>query len=106
MLNWTDNAGVLPDNRGADEDREVRVVRRPVVGARNSRAIDPAIITVVHDGGDRILLGRQAMWPDKWYSTLAGFVEPGESLEQCVIREVREEVGITVTQPRYLGSQP
>lgn len=60
----------------------------------------------MHDGADRILLGRQAIWPDGWYSTLAGFVEPGESLEQCVIREVHEEVGIVVCEPRYLGSQP
>ncbi len=67
---------------------------------------DPAVIMVIHDGADRVLLGRQAVWPEKWFSTLAGFVEPGESLEQCVRREVAEEAGISVAEPRYLGSQP
>jgi NAD+ diphosphatase len=66
---------------------------------------DPAIIVAVSDG-ERLLLGRQAGWPDKRYSVLAGFLEPGESLEQAVAREVMEEAGVRVDQVRYLASQP
>lgn len=66
---------------------------------------DPAIIVrVLH--GDRILLGRQAAWPPRWYSVLAGFVEPGESLEETVRREVAEESGVKVGEVSYHGSQP
>ena len=60
----------------------------------------------VHDGGDRALLGRGHQWGDGRFSTLAGFVEPGESLEAAVAREVFEEVGVTVTDIRYVASQP
>lgn len=67
---------------------------------------DPAIIVLVTDDQDRILLGNNAMWESNRYSLLAGFVEPGESLEAAVIREVFEESGVVVTNPRYLGSQP
>ena len=56
--------------------------------------------------GDRVLLGRQASWPAGRYSALAGFVEPGESLEEAVAREVREEAGVLVGPPRYVSSQP
>ncbi|MGB3772952.1 MAG: NAD(+) diphosphatase [Rhodococcus sp. (in: high G+C Gram-positive bacteria)] len=67
---------------------------------------DPAIIVLVHDGRDRVLLARQPMWPERRMSVLAGFVEAGESLETCVGREVYEEVGLTVSDITYLGSQP
>lgn len=66
----------------------------------------PAVIVLVHDDNDRCLLGRQAAWPPGVYSTLAGFVEPGESLEEAVRREVLEEVGIEVDPPQYDSSQP
>ncbi len=66
---------------------------------------DPAVIVAVTDG-ERLLLGRQASWPARRYSTLAGFVEPGETLEQTVAREVMEESGVRVRTSRYLGSQP
>lgn len=68
---------------------------------------DPAVIMAVTDG-QRLLLGRQASWPPQRYSTLAGFVEPGESLEQTVAREVLEETGVRVRidTVRYLASQP
>lgn len=66
---------------------------------------DPAIIVVVTDGA-RCLLGRQPTWPERRYSTLAGFVEPGETLEAAVVREVREESGIVVGRARYVASQP
>ena len=67
---------------------------------------DPAVIVAVIDPAGRILLGRNAAWPEGLYSCLAGFVEPGESLEHAVVREIAEESGVTVTQPRYRGSQP
>jgi NAD+ diphosphatase len=67
--------------------------------------IDPAIIVLVSDG-ERALLGRQASWPPRRYSTIAGFVEPGESLEDAVTREVQEETGVTVSEVRYHSSQP
>jgi NAD+ diphosphatase len=67
---------------------------------------DPAIIVLVTDAEDRVLLGNNAMWDSNRYSLLAGFVEPGESLEAAVIREVKEEAGIDVVNPEYLGSQP
>ncbi len=67
--------------------------------------VDPAIIVLVTDA-DNCLLGRQAKWPEGRYSTIAGFVEPGESLEDAVIREVREETDIVVDAVRYHSSQP
>jgi len=67
--------------------------------------LDPAIIVLVSDG-ERALLGRQASWPARRYSTIAGFVEPGESLEDAVAREVQEETGVDVSAVRYHSSQP
>jgi NAD+ diphosphatase len=78
----------------------------PVDGSEHFPRTDPAVIMLVHDGGDRCILGRQPSWPVGRYSILAGFVEPGESLEAAVAREVAEEVGVVVTDIRYLGSQP
>ena len=66
---------------------------------------DPVVIMLVTDG-DRVLLGRQPTWPPGRYSALAGFVEPGESLEEAVAREVREEAGVEVGPPEYVASQP
>lgn len=67
--------------------------------------IDPAIIVLVTDG-ERALLGRQPSWPEGRYSTIAGFVEPGESLEDAVAREVQEETGVRVQAVQYHSSQP
>jgi NAD+ diphosphatase len=67
---------------------------------------DPAVIVLVKDQDDRIILGHQPIWPDKRFSNFAGFVEPGESFEQCVVREVAEESGVIVHSVSYLGSQP
>ena len=67
---------------------------------------DGAVIVLVKDNQDRILLGRQKVWPKYRFSTFAGFVEPGESFEHCVVREVREEAGVELSQINYLGSQP
>ena len=67
---------------------------------------DPAVIVTVLDGDDRLLLGSNAMWEHSRYSLLAGFVEPGESFESAVEREVFEEAGVRVVDARYRGSQP
>ena len=67
---------------------------------------DPAIIVAITDPDDRLLLGSAAAWKGNRYSTLAGFVESGESLEAAVVREVAEESGLVVHSPQYLGSQP
>ena len=67
--------------------------------------VDPAVIVAVSDG-ERLLLGRQAAWPPRRYSVVAGFVEPGETLEQTVAREVLEETQVRVRTCRYLGAQP
>lgn len=67
---------------------------------------DPAVIMRVLDQDDRILLGSNALWENNRWSLLAGFVEAGESFESAVQREVEEESGVLVTDPRYLGSQP
>ena len=74
-------------------------------GAEQFPRLDPAIIVLVTDG-ERALLGRQAAWPEGRYSTIAGFVEPGESLEDAVLREVLEETGVRVTDAEYHSSQP
>jgi len=83
----------------------VMACRAPGCGHESFPRIDPAIIVLVSDG-ERALLGRQASWPPGRYSTLAGFVEPGESLEDAVIREMHEEAGVMVTDIRYHSSQP
>ena len=74
--------------------------------AQHHPRTDSAIIVLVRDTDDRILLGRQAVWPEGRFSTFAGFLEPGETFEQCVSREVFEESGVSVSQINYLGSQP
>ncbi|MFI0373319.1 NAD(+) diphosphatase [Actinomadura sp. 1N219] len=78
----------------------------PEDGSQHFPRVDPAVIMLVTDDADRILLARGPQWPADRRSILAGFVEPGESLEQAVAREVREEVGLPVRDVRYLGSQP
>lgn len=76
-------------------------------GSEHYPRTDQAIIAAITDG-ERLLLGRQATWPARRWSVVAGFVEPGETLEQTVAREVREETGVRVRPgtARYLGSQP
>lgn len=75
-------------------------------GAEHYPRTDPAVIMLVTDGKDRALLGRQMHWPEGRFSTLAGFVEPGESIEQAVRREVAEEAGVVVGDVEYVASQP
>ncbi|HEY5317629.1 MAG TPA: NAD(+) diphosphatase, partial [Solirubrobacteraceae bacterium] len=79
--------------------------RCPSCGAVHFPRIDPVVIMVVAHG-DRLLLGRHANWPPRRYSVLAGYVAPGETLEEAVVREVREESGVEALDPRYVASQP
>ncbi len=74
-------------------------------GREHYPRVDPAVIVAVSDG-ERLLLGRQSGWPARRWSVVAGFVEPGESLEQTVAREVYEETRVRVRASRYLGAQP
>jgi NAD+ diphosphatase len=78
----------------------------PVDGTEHFPRLDPAVIMLVTDPDDRCLLARNALWPKGRMSVLAGFVEPGESAEHAVVREVFEEVSIVVGHVSYLGSQP
>jgi NAD+ diphosphatase len=80
--------------------------RCPACGAEHYPRTDPAVIMLVRDEKDRALLGRQVHWPEGRFSTLAGFVEPGESLEAAVVREVVEEAGVAVGEVSYVASQP
>ncbi|MDF4253550.1 NAD(+) diphosphatase [Streptomyces sp. WMMB303] len=80
--------------------------RCPACGAEHYPRTDPAVIMLVTDDQDRALLGRQVHWPEGRFSTLAGFVEPGESLEAAVRREVAEEAGVAVGTVSYVASQP
>jgi len=77
----------------------------PRCGAQHHPRTDPVVIMLIADG-DRVLLGRSPHWPPRRYSALAGFVEPGETLEEAVVREVAEEAGVRVGPPGYVASQP
>jgi NAD+ diphosphatase len=83
----------------------VMTCSRADCGARSFPRLDPAIIVLTRHE-DRALLGRQTSWPENRYSTIAGFVEPGESLEDAVAREVHEETNVQVEESWYLASQP
>jgi NAD+ diphosphatase len=78
----------------------------PSCGAAHFPRTDPAVIMLVEDAAGRCLLGHNLARRTTWYSTLAGFVEPGETPEQAVVREVREETSVEVSDVRYAGSQP
>ncbi len=80
--------------------------RCPVDGSQHFPRTDPAVIMLVHDGGDRCVLGRQSAWANARYSILAGFVEAGEAAEAAVAREVYEEVGLQIADIEYRSSQP
>jgi NAD+ diphosphatase len=107
ILEWHDRHRFSPLTGNATTvERAGWVQRDPETGTQFFPRTDPAVIMLVHDGADRVLLGRQAVWPPGRFSILAGFVEPGESAEAAVAREVAEEVGVAVTDIRYVGSQP
>jgi NAD+ diphosphatase len=106
LANWHENHTFCPKCGSATEVIQAGWVRRcPVDDLELYPRTDPAIIVSVIDHQDRILLGSQGIWEDNRWSILAGFVEPGESLEAAVIREMKEESGLEVVNPVYLGSQ-
>jgi NAD+ diphosphatase len=107
LLNWHDSARFSAVDGSPTKPIRAGWSRvNPVTGQEEFPRIDPAVICLIHDDGDRAVLARQTVWPDRLFSLLAGFVEAGESFESCVAREVREEIGLTVRDVRYLGSQP
>ena len=91
--------GTNMENHSVDRAKQC-----PGCGLMNYPRLSPSIIVLIRKG-EEMLLARNANWPKGMYSTLAGFVEPGESIEQTVHREVFEEVGLRLTNLRYLGSQ-
>lgn len=109
LLHWHGRHGFCGVCGSPTESAEGGHVRRcldPDCGAQHFPRTDPAVIMLVHDGGDQVVLGRQTVWPPGMHSVLAGFVEPGESLEDAVRREVAEEIGVAVGAVRYHSSQP
>ena len=107
LANWHAVAGHCPRCGAVTEPTPAGHTRRCVAdGTEHFPRSDPAVIMLVTDPGDRGLLARNAQWPERRVSILAGFVEPGESAEQAVGREVFEETGLTVDRVRYVGSQP
>ncbi|MEA5453145.1 NAD(+) diphosphatase [Sinomonas sp. JGH33] len=107
IANWHESHPLCP-RCGAPTDVVLSgwVRRCPRDGSEHFPRTDPAIIVTVVGPDGRVLLGHGARMRPSMYSTLAGFVEPGESLEQAVVREIAEEVGVRVTECQYLGSQP
>lgn len=107
LAQWHDRSAHCPQCGTMTELRDSGWVRHcPVDRTDIFPRTDPAMIVLVHDGADRCVLGRQSVWPTDRFSVLAGFVEPGESAEQAVAREVFEEVRLMVTDIRYVTSQP
>jgi len=106
VLGWHQRSGFCPRCGLASEPEPSGWSRTCPNGHQEWPRTDPAVIVLVHDGADRMLLARQPSWPAGRHSVLAGFTEAGESLEGTVRREIREEVGLHVDQIGYLGSQP
>ena len=107
LLNWHRSHRFCANCGAPTETAEGGVIRRcPACRSEHHPRVDPVVIMLVTDGRERLLLGRQAVWPEGRYSALAGFVAAGESLEEAVVREVSEEAGVDVGPPRYVSSQP
>ena len=91
--------GAAMENHASDRAKQC-----PACGLISYPRLSPSIIVLIRRGAE-MLLARNAMWPNGMFSTLAGFVEPGESIEQTVHREIKEEVNLDVTNLQYRGSQ-
>ena len=106
IVNWDQNTrfcGRCGEPTIVSSEERLRMC--PKCGLKRFPRLSPAVIAVV-TRGKQILLARADRFPDKLYSVLAGFVEPGETLEECLRREVSEEVGLEISDIRYFGSQP
>jgi len=107
LANWHAAHTHCPSCGGTTAPDQAGWIRRCTLdGTEHYPRTDPAVIMAVTDADDRLLLARSPHWPQGRLSVLAGFVEPGESLEAAVAREVFEEVGVLVEDVRYLGNQP
>lgn len=106
LVNWHDSHAFSARDGGPTRPAHAGSIRVDAAGTEFYPRTDPAMIVLVRDRADRALLGHQRVWPEGRYSCLAGFVEAGESLEQAVVREVREEAGLEVSEVTYAGSQP
>jgi NAD+ diphosphatase len=106
VLEWSRTHRFCGRCGGMNEEPPGELARRcPLCGHTSFPRISPAVIVLVRRG-DEVLLGRGNHLPPGLFSTLAGFVEPGETLEQAVRREIREEVGLELGEVSYFGSQP
>jgi NAD+ diphosphatase len=106
MANWHRSHSFSPQRGQAAQPDQAGWVRVDDAGTQIFPRTDAAIIVLVTDDDDRVLLGNNALWEDDRFSLLAGYVEPGESLEDAVVREMAEECGLRVVNPTYVASQP
>lgn len=109
MIQWNARhqfCGVCGGATVSRESGHMRKCTNTDCNAEHFPRLDPAVIMLIHDGGDRLILGRQRNWPPGQHSVLAGFVEQGESLEDAVAREIFEEVGVEIADIEYHSSQP
>lgn len=108
MCHWHERSrfcGVCGSPTQSDRAGHMRRCTDPNCAAPEFPRTDPAVIVLVHDG-ERCLLGNKHGWPENRFSTIAGFVEPGETIEQAVVREVKEETGVDAAALEYHSSQP
>ncbi|MFB6611823.1 NAD(+) diphosphatase [Agromyces sp. NPDC056379] len=107
LANWHERHGHCPRCGAATVPVQAGWARRCTVDdSLHFPRTDPAVIVLVTDDDDRVLLGSNALWAQHRYSLLAGFVEPGEALEAAVVREIEEEAGVLVDRVEYVASQP
>lgn len=109
MVQWNARhlfCGVCGSATVSRESGHMRKCTNEDCNAEHFPRLDPAVIMLIHDGDDRLILGRQRNWPPGQHSVLAGFVEQGESLEDAVAREIFEEVGVEIADIEYHSSQP
>jgi NAD+ diphosphatase len=104
LANWRRSHAFCSRCGQPNEFREGGHVSVCANGHRSHPRVEPVVQMLIHDD-ERCLLGRAAAWPPGWFSTLSGFVEPGETPEQAAVREVREEAGVEVLSVSYTAAQ-